>query len=62
MIIEARKLELTTRDIAPQPGETVRRHSGGENAVLRVVSHWPVMVTARPSREPCVTQQATSRT
>lgn len=45
MIIEARKLHLTTRDPAPQPGELVylQRQTEAESTILRTVAHWPVM-------------------
>ena len=45
MIFEARNLDLTTRDAAPQIGDEVELEKGASRrrGVLRVIAHWPVM-------------------
>ena len=42
MIIQERKLELTTRDVAPQPGDYVVS-ADKRRIVRRAVAHWPLM-------------------
>jgi hypothetical protein len=67
MIVEARQLDVATRDVAPQPGELVMRSTRAPNVdgsrvqqpVRRVVAHFPVLgmweVAVEGVRKPEVT-------
>jgi hypothetical protein len=49
MIINERKIELTTSDLAPAPGDPVYMHSGVVTKVVRAVAHMAAMeVNPRP--------------
>lgn len=44
MIITPRKLDITTRDVCPKPGDYVQRKNGHRTQVNHPVAHYPGFV------------------